>query len=159
MAAPDHTRISDLPRDQQWRIGAAIFRYQQNGRYTVLLLKRATGSYTTGWWNTPTGPVRDTDETIDSAMRRIIFEQTGLGLQGCYNIYQVEPLSWGSEDQPMTKLNFVIHEESTEIVVIPRSEFFEYRWVEEECIDDLRIPVAMQDVIRTGFELRRQGYV
>jgi 8-oxo-dGTP pyrophosphatase MutT (NUDIX family) len=159
MAAPNITRISDLPRDQEWRVGAAVFRYQENGHYTVLLLKRATGSPTTGWWNTPTGPVRDTDETIDDSMRRIIFEQTGLGLQGYHNIYQVASLSWGSEEQPITKLNFVIHDKYAEIVATRLSEFSEYQWVEEERIDSLSIPVAMQDVIRTGFELHREGYV
>ncbi|CAG8281029.1 unnamed protein product, partial [Penicillium nalgiovense] len=159
MATPNITRISDLPRGQEWRVGAAVFRYQENGHYTVLLLKRATGSHTVGWWNTPTGPVQNTDETIYDAMRRIILEKTGLGLQGYHNIYQVASLSWGSEEQPITKFNFVIHDKSADIVAIRLSEFSEYQWVEEERIDSLSIPVAMQDVIRTGFELHREGYI
>ncbi|CAG8909584.1 unnamed protein product [Penicillium egyptiacum] len=153
------TRIADLPRDQEWRVGAAIFRYQENAHYTVLLLKRATGSYTTGWWNTPTGPVLNTDETISDAMRRIVLGQTAIGLQGYHTIEQVESLSWGSEEQPITKLNFVIHDKSDDIVAIQLSEFFEYQWVEEERIDSLSIPVAMQDVIRAGFELHREGAI
>ncbi|KGO41060.1 Dehydrogenase, E1 component [Penicillium expansum] len=151
MASPGiNARVRDLETDREWRISVAVFRYQQNGHYAVLLLKRATGTATLGWWNLPTGPVLHTDATIRDAVKRIVLDKTGLGLQGYHIIQEVDTLTWGSEEKVVVKLNFVIHDTSADIVAIHRNEFFEYEWVEEEQIDSLTIPVSMQEVIRDG---------
>ncbi|KAK4860813.1 hypothetical protein LT330_004544 [Penicillium expansum] len=158
MASPGiNARVRDLETDREWRISVAVFRYQQNGHYAVLLLKRATGTATLGWWNLPTGPVLHTDATIRDAVKRIVLDKTGLGLQGYHIIQEVDTLTWGSEEKVVVKLNFVIHDTSSDIVAIHRNEFFEYEWVEEEQIDSLTIPVSMQEVIRDGFELHHLG--
>lgn len=158
MASPGiDGRIADLESGIQWRISVAVFRYKENGECAVLLLKRATGEATYRWWNIPTGPILNTDMTIRDAVERIVLDKTGLGLQGDHIIEEVELLRWGSEEEVIIKLNFVIYDESADIVAIRHDEFFEYEWVEEERIGTLSIPVSMQDVIRDGFELQRLG--
>ncbi|KOS46325.1 hypothetical protein ACN38_g2716 [Penicillium nordicum] len=158
MASPGiEGRVADLEPGIQWRISIAIFRYKENGEPAVLLLKRATGQATYRWWNIPTGPVLNTDVTIRDAVERIVLDKTGLGLQGDHIIEEVELLRWGSEEEVIIKLNLVIYDESGDMVAIRYDEFFEYEWVEEECVDTLAIPVSMQDVIHDGFELQRLG--
>lgn len=158
MASPGiDGRVADLESGIQWRISVAVFRYKGDGELAVLLLKRATSDATYRWWNIPTGPVLNTDVTIRDAVERIVLDKTGLGLQGDHIIEEVELLRWGSEEEVIIKLNFVIYDESADIVAIRYEEFFEYEWVEEELIGTLAISVSMQDVIRDGFELQRLG--
>ena len=94
---------------------------------------------------------------IRDTVERILLDQTGLGLEGDHIIEEVESLRWGSEGEIIIKLNFVIYDESSDLVTISYDEFFEYQWVEEERIGTLAMPVSMQDVIRDGFELQRLG--
>ncbi|KAJ5686468.1 hypothetical protein N7536_009087 [Penicillium majusculum] len=150
-------RVADLESGIQWRISASVFRYKASGELAVLLMKRATGEATYPWWNIPTGPVLNTDVAIRDTVERILLDQTGLGLEGDHIIEEVESLRWGSEGEIIIKLNFVIYDESSDLVTISYDEFFEYQWVEEERIGTLAMPVSMQDVIRDGFELQRLG--
>lgn len=150
-------RVADLVSGVQWRISAGVFRYKDNGKLAVLLMKRATGEAAYPWWNIPTGPVINNDVTIRDTVERVVLDKTGLGLQGDHIIEEVESLRWGSEGEAIINLNFVIYDESSDIVAIRYDEFFEYQWVEEERIGTLAIPVPMQDVIRDGFELQRLG--
>ncbi|KAF7529828.1 hypothetical protein PCG10_006159 [Penicillium crustosum] len=150
-------RVADLESGIQWRISAAVFRYRANGELAVLLMRRATGEATCQWCNVPIGPVLNTDGAIRDTVERIVLDKTGLGLQGDHIIEEVGSLRWGSEGEVIIKLNFVIYDESFDLITIRYDEFFEYQWVQEERIGTLAIPVSMQHMIRDGFELHRLG--
>ncbi|KAJ5796337.1 Dehydrogenase E1 component [Penicillium psychrosexuale] len=93
--------------------------------------------------------------TIADSLKRRVLDKTGLGLQGYYHIREVESLTWGSEEQVITKLNFVIHDTSANIVAIHALNYSTINgWRRNELTLSL-IPVAMQDVIREGFEPHR----
>ncbi|KAJ5513318.1 Dehydrogenase E1 component [Penicillium fimorum] len=76
-------------------------------------------------------------------VRRIVLDKAGLELQII-----------GFGNKTTTKLNFVIHDTSSDIVAIA-DKFSQYEWVKKERYDTLRIRNEMKEVVRRGFELHR----
>ncbi|KAJ5959445.1 Dehydrogenase E1 component [Penicillium vulpinum] len=154
-----YTRVADLDPDNHWFVSVAVCRYQANEQFTVLALKIALREAMDEWWSLPTGPVLDTDVTIADAVRRIVREKTGLGLQVHHNIQQIESSWWSFQNRTHGQLNFMIYDTSAEPVTIHSNEFLGYEWAGEERFTSVNIPLKISDLVQTAFALHSFGVV
>jgi len=153
-----NTRIADLSPNYRCGIAAAVFRYQADGQYTVLIMKHVTGTVVRGKWIIPTGPVLDTDPTIGDVVRRIVFAKADLRIQGHYTIRHVAT-TWKFGNEVNLLLSFAINDIFADMVTVRPNKLSEDQWEDEERYGLYAIPWDTKDVIHEGFDFHRSAAI
>lgn len=124
-------------------IGAII---ELKGTDKILILKRASQEIHTGEWETMYGRI-DQFEELEDALRREVFEETGLHnlkikkLQRIWHIFRGEK----SEDTEVYGFTFICETEQEEIQL--SAEHSTYRWVtQDEALSLIKVPGIVQDI-------------
>lgn len=142
-----------------WRlfVGLAIHKIVR-GNLAILLMKRHIGETDPNMWEIPAGEVEITDENIEQAIRRIVFEQTGLRVFTIEDELGSLKISRNNEYPVVIQINFrvrVNEELSTRAIAEPnRYNYTAVAWLtQDELIDyDLRVPIAMEELIDEAFD-------
>ena len=104
----------------------------------ILMIKRAPEAYLPNMWQMVTGKVANHQkETVLEALKREVFEETGLIVNEGYNVH-VSLFYDKIKDQVAFEANFLIFKSCKEKITVSPREHSEYMWCPiDEAVDKL----------------------
>jgi ADP-ribose pyrophosphatase YjhB (NUDIX family) len=137
-------------------VGLAIHKIVR-GNLALLLMRRQISETDPNLWEIPAGEVELTDENIEQAIRRIVFEQTEMRVVTIEDELGSLKNSRDNEYPLTIQINFrvrVNEEVSTRAITEPsRCNYTDFAWLtQHELVNyDLRVPIAMEELADEAF--------
>ena len=130
-----------------------IFRKGESGKREVLLVERA-GNPLKGWWSIP-GGLLETGETLETAVKREVREETGLRIEVIkfFEIFErIMPDSKGRIEYHYLLIDFLCRVAGGKLR--PSSDASDLAWVTKARLGDYKITEGTRAVVERAFRVR-----
>jgi 8-oxo-dGTP diphosphatase len=134
-------------------VGAIIFRTGSGGRKEVLLVERA-GNPLKGYWSIP-GGLLETGETLEAAVTREVWEETGLRVkvERFFEIFErIMPDAKGRTEYHYLLIDFLCRQVGGKLR--PATDVSNVAWVSKAHLGDYKITEGTRAVVERAFRVR-----